>query len=373
MGRPRLGYEHEWTMEVPGSAGQACGSPDRIEGSVGLPKKNFTGGGKSDAPAVSVEQLDAEPPLQLLDRARERRLCDPEPSCSPSVMQLLGNGDKVAKLTGLKIVHDRTLPVIHDGYHGKSNRYWTTGRGHASIDLVNETKTALITGANKGIGLAIARGLGTIGFTVAVGSRDHARGEVAVNQLLEAGINAFGVALDVTSDSSIAAAAAAIEDAAGRLDVLVNNAGISGRTDGEAQDPTKLDLDVVRTVLDTNVFGVVRVTNAMLPLLYRARSPRIVNVSSNMGSLTLQTGPIMAAYAPSKSMLNSITVQYARRLTDTSVIVNACCPGYVATDFTGFNSSRTPEQGAAIAVRLATLPDDGPRGGFFDDEGTVPW
>lgn len=155
--------------------------------------------------------------------------------------------------------------------------------------------------------------------------------------------------------------------------VRLNNAGISGRTDDGAQDPTTLDLDVLRTVLDTNVFGAVRVTNAMLPLLRRADAPRIVNVSSNMGSLTLQTGPIMAAYAPSKSMLNSITAQYARRLSDSHVIVNACCPGYVATDFTGFAGARTPEQGAATAIRLATLPDDGPRGGFFDDGGVVPW
>jgi NAD(P)-dependent dehydrogenase (short-subunit alcohol dehydrogenase family) len=149
--------------------------------------------------------------------------------------------------------------------------------------------------------------------------------------------------------------------------VLVNNAGISGRFDGGAQDPTTLDLDVVRTVLDTNVFGVVRVTNAVLGLLQRAHAPRIVNVSSNMGSLTLQTGPIMAAYAPSKSMLNSITAQYARALADTRVLVNAACPGYVATDFTGFAAPRTAEQGAAIAIRLATLPDDGPSGGFFRD------
>ena len=241
------------------------------------------------------------------------------------------------------------------------------------MDRVNTTKTALVTGANKGIGFAIAQGLGAIGFTVAVGARDDARREEAVERLRTTGVDAFGVALDVTSDDSVAAAAKTIEQTAGRLDVLVNNAGISGRMDGGAQDPTTLDLDVVRTVLDTNVFGVVRVTNAVLPLLRRADSPRIVNMSSNMGSLTLQTGPIMAAYAPSKSMLNSLTVQYARRLADTNVIVNACCPGYVATDFTGFASPRTPEQGAAIAIRLATLPDDGPRGGFFDDEGVVAW
>lgn len=238
---------------------------------------------------------------------------------------------------------------------------------------MNDTKTALVTGANKGIGFAIAQGLGAAGFTIATGARDDARREEAVERLLAAGVDAFGVALDVTSDESVAAAAMAIEHKAGRLDVLVNNAGIAGRTVDGAQDPTTLDLGVVRTVLDTNVFGVVRVTNAMLPLLHSASSPRIVNMSSDMGSLTLQTGPIMAAYAPSKSMLNSLTAQYARQLADTKVIVNAGCPGYVATDFTGFSAPRTPARGAAIAIRLATLPDNGPRGGFFNDEGTIPW
>ncbi|WP_211225874.1 SDR family oxidoreductase [Nocardioides alkalitolerans] len=234
------------------------------------------------------------------------------------------------------------------------------------------TKTALVTGANKGIGLAIAEGLGALGHRVAVGARDDVRREEAVERLRAAGIDAFGVALDVTSDESVADAARAL-DAAGGLDVLVNNAGIAGRTDGGAQDPTTLDLDVLRTVLDTNVVGVVRVTNAMLPLLERSGSPRIVNVSSNMGSLELRTGPVMAAYAPSKTLLNALTVQYARRLADTPVIVNAVCPGYVATDFTGFAAPRTAAQGAAIAVRLATVPDDGPRGGFFDDEGPIAW
>jgi NAD(P)-dependent dehydrogenase (short-subunit alcohol dehydrogenase family) len=241
------------------------------------------------------------------------------------------------------------------------------------MDSVNDTKTALVTGANKGIGFAIAQGLGELGFTVAVGARDDARREEAVERLRAAGADAFGVALDVTRDDSVSAAAKTIEREAGRLDVLVNNAGIAGRADGGAQDPTTLDLDVLREVLDTNVFGVVRVTNAMLPMLGRASSPRIVNMSSNMGSLTLRTGPVLAAYAPSKTLLNSVTTQYARRFADTNVIVNAACPGYVATDFTGFNAPRTPEQGAAIAIRLATLPEDGPRGGFFDDEGAVPW
>ncbi|MBB6120539.1 NAD(P)-dependent dehydrogenase (short-subunit alcohol dehydrogenase family) [Nocardiopsis algeriensis] len=238
---------------------------------------------------------------------------------------------------------------------------------------MNVAKTALVTGANKGIGFAIARGLGDIGFRVAVGARDDARRKEAVERLRAAGTDAFGVALDVTSDDSVAAAAATVERAAGSLDVLVNNAGIAGRVDGGRQDPTTLDLNVVRTVLETNVFGVVRVTNAMLPLLRRSDAPRIVNMSSNMGSLALRTGPLLAAYASSKTMLNSITVQYARRFSDTNIIVNAACPGHVATDFTGFDAPRTPEQGAAIAIRLATLPDGGPSGGFFDDGGAVPW
>lgn len=238
---------------------------------------------------------------------------------------------------------------------------------------MQNTKTALVTGANKGIGYAIVRGLGKQGFRVALGARDDTRREQAVRRLRDEGLDVFGVALEVTSGDSVTAAIAAVQRHAGRLDVLVNNAGIAGTVDSGAQDPTTLDLDVLSTVLDTNVFGAIRVTNAALPLLYRSDSARIVNVSSNMGSLALQTGPQMAAYAPSKTLLNSITAQYARRLRDTNIIVNACCPGYVATDFTGHSSNRSPEQGAAIAIHLATLPHDGPRGGFFDDDGPVPW
>ncbi|MEU4690927.1 SDR family oxidoreductase [Actinoplanes sp. NPDC023714] len=231
---------------------------------------------------------------------------------------------------------------------------------------MNGTKTALVTGANKGIGFAIAQGLASMGFRVAVGARDLERREEAVAKLRAEGADAFGLALDVTSDESVAAAAASLS----RLDVLVNNAGIAG---GFPQETTSLDLGILRTVLDTNVFGVLRVTNAMLPLLLRSESPRIVNMSSNMGSLTLRTGPILAAYASSKTMLNSITTLYARSLAETPVIVNSACPGYVATEFTGYAGSRMPAEGAAIALRLATLPDDGPRGGFFDDAGVVPW
>ncbi|AXK31656.1 SDR family NAD(P)-dependent oxidoreductase [Streptomyces armeniacus] len=245
---------------------------------------------------------------------------------------------------------------------------------------MSETKTALVTGANKGIGYEIATGLGALGYRVGVGARDGARREAAVEKLRAAGADAFGVPLDVTGDRSVTAAAELVERRSGRLDVLVNNAGVSGETGpGWAQDPTTLDLDVVRAVVETNVIGVIRVTNAMLPLLRRSASPRIVNVSSSVASLTRQSdpdtevGPVMAAYAPSKSFLNAVTVQYARQLAGTGILVNAACPGLVATDFTGFQGPRTPEQGAATALRLATLPDDGPTGSFFEDGGAIPW
>jgi NAD(P)-dependent dehydrogenase (short-subunit alcohol dehydrogenase family) len=241
--------------------------------------------------------------------------------------------------------------------------------------MTTTQKTALVTGANKGIGFAIAESLGRLGHRVLLGARDEVAGADAAARLVAQGIDASALRLDVTSDASVAAAAAELEDRVGTLDVLVNNAGISGAFDPVTwgQDPTTIDLDVLRGVVDTNVYGVIRVTNAMLPLLRRSDAPRIVNTSSSMGSLGRQPGPVMAVYSSSKTFLNGITVQYARAFADTPVIVNAACPGLVATDFNGFAGDRTPEQGAATAVRLATLPDDGPRGGFFEDAGVVPW
>ena len=241
---------------------------------------------------------------------------------------------------------------------------------------MSEQTIALVTGANKGIGYEIAAGLGALGWTVGVGARDEGRREAAVEKLRAGGADAFGVPLDVTDDRSVAAAAQLIELRAGRLDVLVNNAGVTG---GRPQEPSTVDLAAVRTAVETNVIGVIRVTNAMLPLLRRSASPRIVNMSSGVGSLTRQTtpgaevGPISVAYAPSKSMLNAVTVQYAKELRGTNILINAACPGYVATDLNGFRGYRTPEQGAAVAIRLATLPDDGPTGSFFEDAGVVPW
>ena len=241
---------------------------------------------------------------------------------------------------------------------------------------MSEQTIALVTGANKGIGYEIAAGRDALGWSVGVGARDEERREAAVAKLRAGGADAFGVPLDVTDDASVAAAAGLIEDRAGRLDVLVNNAGVTG---GMPQTPTTVLLSAVRTALETNVIGVIRVTNAMLPLLRRSASPRIVNISSGVGSLTLQTsptaetGPISAAYAPSKTFLNAVTIQYVKELRDTNILINAANPGFTATDLNGFRGVRTPQQGAAVAIRLATLPDDGPTGGFFEDAGVVPW
>ncbi|MET7372283.1 SDR family oxidoreductase [Micromonospora arida] len=243
---------------------------------------------------------------------------------------------------------------------------------------MSDNKIALVTGANKGIGYEIAAGLGALGWSVGIGAREQTRRDAAVARLRDTGVDAFGVPLDVTDDRSVAAAADLIAERAGRLDALVNNAGITG---GGQQQPSSVDPAVIRTVVETNVIGVIRVTNAMLPLLGRSTSPRIVNMSSSVGSLTRQsgpdgettTGPVAVAYAPSKSFLNAVTLQYVRELADTNILINCACPGFVATDLNGFRGVRTPQEGAATAIRLATLPDGGPTGGFFEDAGVVPW
>lgn len=240
--------------------------------------------------------------------------------------------------------------------------------------MTENKRITLVTGANKGIGYEIAAGLARLGFRVGVGARDAGRREDAVAKLQAEGHDVFGVALDVTDAASVAAATTQLE-AEGGLDVLVNNAAITG---GMPQEPTQVTAPQLLEVVDTNVIGVVRVTNAMLPMLRRAPSPRIVNVSSTVGSLTLQTaqadavGPISAAYSPTKSYLNAVTIQYAKELAGTNILINAGCPGYVATDLNNFSGFRTPEQGAAIFLELATLPDGGPSGTFRDDEGIQP-
>jgi NAD(P)-dependent dehydrogenase (short-subunit alcohol dehydrogenase family) len=254
--------------------------------------------------------------------------------------------------------------------------------------MTTDSKIALVTGANKGIGREIVRQLAGLGMTVLLGARDKDRRERAVAELRAEGLRTVHpIALDVTDADSAAAAANEIDTRFGRLDVLVNNAGITGagrvRPDEAAkgQRPSTADPAIVRSVFDTNVFGVLTVTNAMLPLLLRSEAPRVVNMSSSVGSFAVMTdpnGPLASlpasvAYVPSKSSLNAMTVQYAKEFRDTLLLVNAACPGYVATDLNNHTGARTVEQGAAIAVRLATLGPDGPSGGFFDDDGPVPW
>jgi NAD(P)-dependent dehydrogenase (short-subunit alcohol dehydrogenase family) len=231
------------------------------------------------------------------------------------------------------------------------------------------TKIALVTGANKGIGFETARQLASQGMTVLVGARDEERGRQAERALREGGADAHFVQLDVTDTTSIQRAAERIEAEYGRLDVLVNNAGTASvaRRGGP---PSQTSLDDMRAVYEINVFGVVAVTNAMLPLLRRAAAARIVNVSSEVGSITSQTDPASplaqmpasAQYPSSKAALDMLTAMYAKELRDTPIKVNAANPGYTATDFNDHRGFRTAAQGAEPSVHLATLPDDGPSG-----------
>jgi NAD(P)-dependent dehydrogenase (short-subunit alcohol dehydrogenase family) len=229
------------------------------------------------------------------------------------------------------------------------------------------TTIALITGANKGIGYETARLLGGHGVTVLLGARDHAAGQDAAKRLAEAGIEARHIPLDVTDDTQVRAAADTIAAEFGHLDILVNNAGIA-RADGQGQ-PSLTTLPTMREVMETNVYGVISVTNAMLPLLRKAEAARIVNVSSEVGSITSVTSPDSPLYAfaslpypVSKTALNMVTVMYAKELADTPIKVNAANPGYCATDLNGHHGSRTAEQGAEVSVRLALLGPDGPSG-----------
>ncbi|MBN9687441.1 MULTISPECIES: SDR family oxidoreductase [unclassified Corallococcus] len=253
---------------------------------------------------------------------------------------------------------------------------------------MNDKQVALVTGANKGIGLQIARDLAAHGFTVLVGSRDLARGEAAAKTIDG---DARALALDVTDAKSISAAAERIRQELGRLDVLVNNAGIarSGREPVKPGQPlaerakagraTVAPLDEFRAVFETNVFGVIAVTQAMLPLLRESPAGRIVNVSSGVGSLTNNSNPanpyraMYGVYSSSKTALNAITLAFAVDLESTRIKVNAVCPGYTATDLNNFEGTRTVEQAARAPVRLALLGPDGPTGTYSDDQGVIPW
>jgi NAD(P)-dependent dehydrogenase (short-subunit alcohol dehydrogenase family) len=252
---------------------------------------------------------------------------------------------------------------------------------------MQDQPVALVTGANKGIGLPIAKDLAVHGFTVLVGSRNLERGSVAAR-----GIDgdAHAIQLDVTDQASIQAAAKRIRDEFGRLDVLVNNAGISHAVEfapgWKLEDAIELGrasvvpLDEVRAVFETNVFGVIAVTQAMLPLLREAPAARIVNVSSTAGSMTLNADPCHPSralfgpsYSGSKAALNAVTLAFAIELESTSIKVNAACPGFTGTDLNNFAGTRSVAEGAREPVRLALLGKDGPTGTFSNEAGPLPW
>ena len=240
------------------------------------------------------------------------------------------------------------------------------------------TSIALVTGANKGIGHEVARQLGALGYRVLVGARDTQRGQAAVAQLVAGGSQAFLVPIDVTDKDSVQAAAALIERDHGGLDVLVNNAAI--KLEFHPAPPSAAPMDLVRRTFEPNVFGVMMVIQAMLPMLRRSRAARIVNVSSGLGSLTLSSEvgskfnlKPMLSYNVSKAAVNAITVQFASELRESGIKINSADPGYTHTDMVLRQGGKPVAQGASVIVRLATLPHDGPSGAFFDEHGPLPW
>jgi NAD(P)-dependent dehydrogenase (short-subunit alcohol dehydrogenase family) len=236
---------------------------------------------------------------------------------------------------------------------------------------MTDSTIALVTGANKGIGATVVRRLAALGWTVLLGARDPERGAQAA-RTIEGDVVVLG--LDVTSDESVAAAAKEVAERYGRLDVLVNNAGITGAH----VDPLETGPAELLACYDTNVFGPVRMTRAFVPLLRRSAAPRIVMVSSGMGSIGITSDPqrlehglVTLTYPSSKTALNMITTQYAKALP--GFRVNAVDPGFTATDLNGHRGTQTVEEGSDAIVALATAGPDGPTGGFFDRTGPIPW
>ena len=227
---------------------------------------------------------------------------------------------------------------------------------------------AVVTGANRGIGREVARALATSGHRVVLGARDAARGEAAAAELGGASAGVVAWALDVADDGSVQAAAAWVRDSLGRCDALVNNAAIDYDTDARA---TTADLARVHRAMETNLFGAWRTALAFLPLLRQSPHPRIVNVSSGSGSLA-DMGAGTPAYSVSKAALNALTRILAAELRSERVLVNAVCPGWVATDMGGAGG-RPVADGAASVTWAVLLGDDGPTGGFFRDGRPVAW
>jgi NAD(P)-dependent dehydrogenase (short-subunit alcohol dehydrogenase family) len=239
-------------------------------------------------------------------------------------------------------------------------------------------KIALITGANKGIGLETARQLAQQGITVLAGARDETKASQAAEELRKGGLDVHGIVIDVNDTDSIQKAATRIERDYGRLDILVNNAGVM--LDDQKKKPSEQSLDVWRKTFETNLFGLVATTQAMLPLLRKSPAGRIVNLSSILGSINLHATPgspiydmKMPAYDVSKSAVNAFTVHLAYELKDTPIKVNAAHPGWVKTEMGGEGAMMEITDGAKTSVALATIGPDGPNGAYLHLGETLPW
>ncbi|WP_333793517.1 SDR family oxidoreductase [Hyphomicrobium sp.] len=235
------------------------------------------------------------------------------------------------------------------------------------------TRTALVSGANRGIGFEIARGLARLGVLAVIGARDPKDGLAAAEKLQSEGLDVPVVALDVDSADSAAAAVAEVKRLYGRLDILVNNAGILiDEPGGFKASLFDLKADTVRQTMETNLLGPIRLIQAAAPLMREQEYGRIVNLSSGAGQLA-EMGSGYPAYRMSKTALNALTRIAANELAGSNIKVNAMCPGWVRTEMGGADATKTPEEGADTAVWLATLPDDGPTGGFFRDRKPIAW
>jgi NAD(P)-dependent dehydrogenase (short-subunit alcohol dehydrogenase family) len=242
------------------------------------------------------------------------------------------------------------------------------------------TLIALITGANKGIGLETARQLAQKNIHVLIGARDTAKGQVAVQALQAEGYKTDFIPLEVSNEASIKQAAQTVSDRYGKLDILVNNAGINPEYPQGIFSFEQLSLEILMQIYQTNVFGPFMMIREFLPLLRKSEAGRIVNTSSSGGSLTDQSNPDSPYYAvntsgynSSKTSLNALTVQLAKQLKDSNIKVNSACPGWVQTDMGSEAAPRTVQEGARIIIQLATLPQDGANGGFFNEDGAIAW
>ncbi len=234
--------------------------------------------------------------------------------------------------------------------------------------MTDTNKIALVTGANRGIGLEACRQLAKLGITVILSSRDNAKGEQAKLQLEQEGLNVVFRQVDVTNEDSIKQMETFIHEQYGQLDILVNNAGIFPQR-GNALDST---VDMLRAAMETNLYGPFRLCQSFIPLMIKNNYGRIVNLSSGMGQLNDMNG-CCPAYRTSKTALNAVTRLFANELKDTNVLINSMCPGWVRTDMGGANANRSTEEGADTIIWLATLPNGGQSGGFFRDRQPIPW